>query len=202
MRREANLKLMKLSLMNDDPPEIVMLKRGTSYYAIVTEIDRVKNVLTMRRPMPTVTAALEYLLDMTAEHLATMEDKVFAGRATPPGQPGEMVENDLWLNSGRFYVPSLTPSATSEAAPSTSEMQNSTESESPLPTSVDETPPPSYSTLQIADRLATPFASPTERGPRVQAGRRRASAMEETNEDDTIRGDTLRRSTRRRYDNQ
>jgi hypothetical protein len=192
--------------MNDDPPDIVILKRGTSYHADVMETYRVKNVLIMERPMPTVTAALEYLLDMTAEHLATMEDKVFADRATPPGQPSETVENDLWLNRGRFYVPSLTPSATSEAAPSVSEeVSDSTDSESSAPTSVNQTPPPAYSSVQIAERLPTPFASPSERGPRVQARRRPAAAMDvadESDEGDIARGDTVRRSTRRRYNNQ
>jgi hypothetical protein len=152
--------------------------------------------------MPTVTAALEYLLDVIAEHQANIENLFFADRATPPGQFGEMVENILYLNRDSYYVPSLTPSATSEAAPSVSEEEpGSSETESSETTSVDETPPPSYSRLPVVDRLPTPFASPTGRGPPARPRRRPASEMDDDDEDDTPQISTLRRSTRLRRNN-
>jgi hypothetical protein len=194
---------MRLPLVYNDPPEIVILKRGRSYHAIVAESFRVKNVLTMDRPMPTVTAALEYLLDVTAEHLANALNYFHTDCPTPPGQFGETVENDLYLNRGSYYVPSLTPSTTSEAAPSNSEeASESDQLESSEPTSVEESPPPVYTRLPIADRSPTPFASPTGRGPRIQTRRRPASTMDSADEDDTARGNPLRRSTRIRRNNE
>jgi hypothetical protein len=201
MRREANLKFMRFSHVHDEPAEIVILKRGISYHAIVAEPYRVKNVLTIQRPMPTVVAALEYLLDVTAEHLANL-DQCSAGCVTPVGQFGETVENDLYLNRGSYYVPPVSPSATSGDARSDSEEDPESTVETSEPTSVDETPPPVYTIVQIAERLPTPFASSTGRGPQAPRRRRPASTMEDANEDDTMRGNTLRRSTRRRYDNQ
>jgi hypothetical protein len=133
--------------------------------------------------MPTVTAALEYLLDMIAEHLANVHDKCFTNCPTPEGQFGETVENDLWLNRGSYYETALTPSTTSETAPSDSEAESeSTEREGSEPTSVEETPPPAYSSVQFAERLPTPFASPTGHGSRVQTRRRPASAMDSADE--------------------
>jgi hypothetical protein len=203
MTREANLKFLNMSLVHSDPPKIVILKRDSQYHTVVAEAYRLKNVLTMERPMPTVTAALEYLLDMIAEHLANVHDKCFTHCPTPEGQFGETVENDLWLNRGSYYEPALTPSATSEAAASDSETESeSTERESSEPTSVGETPPPAYSSVQIPDRLPTPFASPTGRNSRAQARRRPASAMDSADEDDTPRGNPLRRSTRIRRNNE
>jgi hypothetical protein len=194
---------MRLSLVHDDPPEIVILKRGDSYHAIVVEESRLKNVLTMERPMPTITAALEHLLNMTAEHLANIYKNVHTDCATPPGQFGETVENDSYLNRGSYYVSSLTPSATSVAAPSDfEEGSESDQRESSEPTSVEESPPPVYTRLPVADRLPTPFASPTGGGPRTQTRRRPASAMDGADEDDTARGNPLRRSTRTRRNNE
>lgn len=187
---------MRLPLVYHDPPEIVILKKGSFYHAVVAEPYRVKNLLTMQRPMPTVITALEHLLDVTAEHLANV-GQLSADCATPPGQWGEMVENDLWINRGTLYVPSLTASVTSGSGSLDSEEESeSSESGSSEPTSMEESPPPVYSRLPVADRLPTPFASPTGRGSRGQVRRRPASAMGDTDEDDTSRGNTLRRSTR------
>ncbi|KAG9671210.1 hypothetical protein KCU99_g5433, partial [Aureobasidium melanogenum] len=87
-----------------DDPEVVILKRGRSYHAVIAQTNRVKHYLTMERPMPTVTAALEYLLDITSEHLGNIHDTCFAGRATPPTQFGETVENDLWYPSTSHHL--------------------------------------------------------------------------------------------------
>lgn len=183
-----------------DDPEIVILKRGGSYHAVIAETNRVKHALTMERPMPTVKAALEYLLDMTSEHLGNIHDTCFAGRATPPTQFGETVENDLYLNIDSFYRPSLI-SETAESPPSASAStyaadRESMESESSEQVSVDTTPPPSYRSVALADRLPTPFASPAPSSGRARARRRRAFAIEDTDTGDTVRGNTLRRSTR------
>ncbi|KAH0019631.1 hypothetical protein KCU78_g6724, partial [Aureobasidium melanogenum] len=102
-----------------DDPEIVILKRGRSYHAVIAQTNRVKHYLTMERPMPTVTAALEYLLDITSEHLGNIHDTCFAGRATPPTQFGETVENDLFLNMSSYYIPSETPESIASTSEST-----------------------------------------------------------------------------------
>lgn len=183
-----------------DDPEIVILERGGSYHAVIAETNRVKHALTMERPMPTVTAALEYLLDMTSEHLGNIHDTCFAGRATPPTQFGEVVENELFLNIDSYYRPSLTPEAP-EPTPSASESAHTTdresiESESLEQESIEITPPRSYRGVALADRLPTPFASPAPSSGRLQAPGRRASVPEETDTGDIARGNTLRRSTR------
>lgn len=178
---------MTWHLVYDDPPEIVILKKGSSYHAVLAEPDRVSNILTMQRPMPTVIAALEHLLNVTAEHLANI------GECSREG----MVENDLLINRGTLHVPSLTPSATSESALSASdEDPNPTRHDSSAYTSVEESPPPAYERISLADQLQTPLANSTGRGPQAQVRRRPASAMDDADEDDTPRGNTLRRSTR------
>ncbi|KAH0370052.1 hypothetical protein KCU65_g2778, partial [Aureobasidium melanogenum] len=192
----ANFKFMKLPA---EDPEIVVLKRGRFYHAVIAETNRVQHALTMERPMPTVTAALEYLLGITSEHLSNIHDTCFAGRATPLTQFGETVENDLYLNPGSYYDPSLTPDETPEPPTSGSTQlasRESIESESVGQVSIDITPPPSYRSVAIADRLPTPFASPAPSSGQARAPRRRASEMEDTDAGDTARGNTLRRSTR------
>ncbi|KAG9514030.1 hypothetical protein KCV07_g8415, partial [Aureobasidium melanogenum] len=183
-----------------DDPEVVILKRGRSYHAVIAQTNRVKHYLTMERPMPTVTAALEYLLDITSEHLGNIHDTCFAGRATPPTQFGETVENDLFLNMGSYYRPSETPESIASTSESTQlASRESIESESAEQVSIDITPPPSYRSVAIADRLPTPFASPAPSSGRLRAPRRRASEMEgpdAADAGDTARGNTLRRSTR------
>lgn len=178
---------MRMYLVYDDPPEIVILKKGRSYHAVVADPDRVSNILTMQRPMPTVVAALEHLLNVTAEHLANI------GECSAE----EVVENDLLVNRGTLHVPSLTPSATSESESSESdEDPNPAQRDSSAPSSFEESPPPAYTRLPVADRLPTLFASPTGRGSRAQARRRPASAVSDADEDDASRSNTLRRSTR------
>ncbi|CAD0098298.1 unnamed protein product [Aureobasidium mustum] len=183
-----------------DDPEIVVLKRGGSYHAVIAETNRVKHALTMERPMPTATAALEYLLDITSEHLGNIHDTCFAGCPTPPTQFGETVENDLYPNLNSYYSPSLTPEApefTSSASESTDAAdRESIESESPEQESIEITPPPSCRSVALADRLPTPFASPSPSSGRVRAPRRPASATEDNDTDDTVRGNALHRSTR------
>jgi hypothetical protein len=90
---------MRLSLVYDDPPEIIILKRGDSYHAIIVEESRHKSVLTMERPTPTITAALEHLLNMTAEHLANIYDNFHTDCPTPLGRFGETVENDFMVKA-------------------------------------------------------------------------------------------------------
>jgi hypothetical protein len=154
--------------------------------------------------MPTVTAALEYLLDMTAEHLAFYQDRVIARRSTPLDEIGESTENDLFIEGSSQYVPAATSSAASEEGLSNfEEGPESTERGSSAPTSIDETPPPSYSTLPVVDLIPIQPAILSGHAPRIRAPRRSASAMDAADEadgDDT-RGDTLRRSVRRRRNN-
>jgi len=186
-RHEANVKFMRMHLVYDDPPEIVILKKGRSYHAVVADSDRVSNILTMQRPMPTVIATLEHLLNVTAEHLANI------GECSAE----ETVENDLLVNRGTLHVPPLTPSVTSESDPSKSdEDANPARRDSSAPSSFEESPPPAYTRLPVADPSPTPVASPDGRGTRAQARRRPASATGDADEDDPSRGNTLRRSTR------
>ncbi|KAH0341781.1 hypothetical protein KCU81_g6033, partial [Aureobasidium melanogenum] len=193
----ANFKFMKLQA---DNPEIVILKRGQGYHAVIAETDRVKHALTMERPMPTVIAALEYLLDMTSEHLGNIHDTFFTDRATPPTQFGEIVENDLFLSAGSYYRPDLTPDETPESSPSTAEsIRESIERESSEQVSAGITPPPTCSSVALANRLPTPFASSSPSPGRARPPRRRASEMEAIDTDDTARENTLRRSTRIRH---
>lgn len=110
---------MKLQANN---PEIVILKRGQSYHAVIAETDRVKHALTMERPMPTVIAALEYLLDVTSEHLGNIHDIFFADRATPPTQFAKILENHLFLSAGSYHRPDLTPDETPATSTSTAEL--------------------------------------------------------------------------------
>lgn len=188
---------MKLQANN---PEIVILKREQGYHAVIAETDRVKHALTMERPMPTVIAALEYLLDVTSEHLGNIHDTFFAGRATPPTQFGEMVENDLLLSAGSYYRPSLTPDDTPASSPLTSEsVHESIERESSEQVSAGIPPPPTYLSVALANRLPTPFANSAPSLGRARAPRRRAFEMEDTDTADTARDNTLRRSTRIRH---
>ncbi|KAG9962094.1 hypothetical protein KCU61_g5051, partial [Aureobasidium melanogenum] len=111
----ANFKFMEPA----DDLEIVILKRGRSYHAVIAQTNRVKHYLTMERPTLTVTAALEYLLDIISEHLGNIHDTCFAGRATLPTQFGETVENDLFLNEGSYYIPSEAPESIASTFEST-----------------------------------------------------------------------------------
>ncbi|KAG9568165.1 hypothetical protein KCU79_g2530, partial [Aureobasidium melanogenum] len=162
----ANFKFMEPA----DDPEIVILKRGRSYHAVIAQTNRVKHYLTMERPMPTVTAALEYLLDIISEHLGNIHDTCFAGRATPPTQFGETVENDLSLNAGSYYIPSEAPESIASTFESTQlASRESIQSESVEQVSIEITPPPSYRSVALADRLPTPFASPAPSSGRHEA---------------------------------
>jgi hypothetical protein len=142
---------------------------------------------------------------MTAEHLAFFQDRVIATLPTPPDETGELTENSLFVEDSSHYTPPVTHFDISADTPSdTEEDPESTERGSSEPTSTDGSPLPSYSTLPIVDRVSAQPAALTGHGPRTQAQRRSASAMDaadEGDEDDIARGDALRRSTRRRRNN-
>lgn len=67
---------------------------------------------------PTVTAALEGLLDLTAEYLGNIPDVYYADCATPPDGFGAVDEGTLYNNDGRtrehLYRASVSPASSSD----------------------------------------------------------------------------------------
>ncbi|THX10565.1 hypothetical protein D6D17_03852 [Aureobasidium pullulans] len=98
----ANFKFMKwLTDEEVQDCDVITIKKGTSYHALIVRPCRRKPVLRMQQPSPSVRTALKYLLDMTSEHLATIDDMFSKDPAKYPWDE-ESTEFDLWR--ARFRV--------------------------------------------------------------------------------------------------
>jgi hypothetical protein len=91
--------------------DVITIKKGTSYHALIVRPCRRKPVLRMQQPSPSVRTALKYLLDMTSEHLATVDDMFSKDPAKFP-EDEESSEFDLWRTRYRaeaVATPPLSP---------------------------------------------------------------------------------------------
>ncbi|THW74600.1 hypothetical protein D6D19_04698 [Aureobasidium pullulans] len=91
--------------------DIITIKKGTSYHALIVRPCRRKPVLRMQQPSPSAKTALKYLLDMTSEHLATIDDMFSKDSAKFP-EDEESSEFDLWragFRAGAAVTPPLSP---------------------------------------------------------------------------------------------
>ncbi|THW10238.1 hypothetical protein D6D25_07631 [Aureobasidium pullulans] len=108
----ANFKFMKwLTDEEAQDCDVITIKKGTSYHALIVRPCRRKPVLRMQQPSPSVRTALKYLLDMTSEHLATMDDMFSKDPAKYPWDE-ESSEFDLWRTRYRaeaVATPPLSP---------------------------------------------------------------------------------------------
>ncbi|KAG9714854.1 hypothetical protein KCU73_g16095, partial [Aureobasidium melanogenum] len=194
---------------------------------------------------PTVTAALEGLLDLTAEYLGNIPDVYYADCATPPDEVGAVDEGTLYNSDGRarehLYRASVSPASSSSESSSSesssdgfecpgcikrespessssscssSSSSGSSSSELSSPGSIaferpeiikressGSTSVESHSVQpleRLASRSPTPLAISQASTPRPQAPKRRASAMDDADAEDTDQPNTLRRSTRMR----
>ncbi|KAH0019632.1 hypothetical protein KCU78_g6725, partial [Aureobasidium melanogenum] len=97
--------------------EIIVLKEADLYRASIAHKTRLKYLLCMSELSPTVTAALEGLLDLTAEYLGNIPDVYYADCATPPDGFGAVDEGTLYNNDGRtrehLYRASVSPASSS-----------------------------------------------------------------------------------------
>ncbi|THX24195.1 hypothetical protein D6D10_10174 [Aureobasidium pullulans] len=91
---------------NEQNPDIVILEKGLEYCAGCATKDRANYVLMMENPSPTMRAALEHLLDVTAETLTNTRDKLEEIHAIGPDEPPEFHEEELQWNSSS---PPLSP---------------------------------------------------------------------------------------------
>ncbi|THX69411.1 hypothetical protein D6D04_10289 [Aureobasidium pullulans] len=91
---------------NEQNPDIVILEKGLGYCAGCAIKDRANYVLMMEKPSPTMRAALEHLLDVTAETLTNTRDKLEEIHAIGPDEPPEFHEEELQWNSSS---PPLSP---------------------------------------------------------------------------------------------
>ncbi|TIA32380.1 hypothetical protein D6C79_09219 [Aureobasidium pullulans] len=108
----ANFKFMKwLTDEEAQDCDVITTKKGTSYHALIVRPCRRKPVLRMQQPSPSVRTALKYLLDMTSEHLATVDDMFSKDPAKFP-EDEESSEFDLWRARYRVeaaVTPPLSP---------------------------------------------------------------------------------------------
>lgn len=202
-----------------DDPQIIILKKAGSYHAVIAEKYRVKHIISMKKPSPTVIAALEYLLDVTSEHLSNMHDLFFADRATPPTQFGETEERDLFI-SRATYESLASPPASEESQSISSRSPVSTSSrtsvsvsvrssesvaesiENSEATSVESETESAVRSERLAARAQTPFSHLNPLTP-ARAPKRHAAAIKEEAEDGAdvdhlAESSGLRRSTRLR----
>ncbi|KAG9514031.1 hypothetical protein KCV07_g8416, partial [Aureobasidium melanogenum] len=102
--------------------EIIVLKEADLYRASIAHKTRLKYLLCMSELSPTVTAALEGLLDLTAEYLGNIPDVYYADCATPPDEVGAVDEGTLYNNDGRarehLYRASVSPASSSSESSS------------------------------------------------------------------------------------
>ncbi|KAH0382707.1 hypothetical protein KCU92_g6042, partial [Aureobasidium melanogenum] len=220
--------------------EIIVLKEADLYRASIAHKTRLKYLLCMSELSPTVTAALEGLLDLTAEYLGNIPDVYYADCATPPDEVGAVDEGALYNNDGRarehLYRASVSPASSSsesssfesssdgfecpgcikrespESSSSSSSGSSSSELSSPGSIAFERpeiikressgsTSVESHSVQPLdrpASRSTTPLATSQASTPRPQAPKRRASAMDDADAEDTNQPNTLRRSTRMR----
>ncbi|THW81105.1 hypothetical protein D6D18_09005 [Aureobasidium pullulans] len=108
----ANFKFMKW-LTDEEAADcdVITIKKGTSYHALIVRPCRRKPVLRMQQPSPSVRTTLKYLLDMTSEHLATIDDMFSKDPAKYPWDEAS-TEFDLWrarFRAEAAVTPPLSP---------------------------------------------------------------------------------------------
>ncbi|THX92864.1 hypothetical protein D6D03_10297 [Aureobasidium pullulans] len=108
----ANYKHMHFA-PNEQDPDIVILKKGFEYFAACAIKDRANYVLLMEKPSPSMRAALEHLLNVTAESLTVTRDKLEEIHAIGSDEPPEFHEEELQWN---FSSPPLSPETMAESS--------------------------------------------------------------------------------------
>ncbi|CAD0114476.1 unnamed protein product, partial [Aureobasidium uvarum] len=105
--------------MRVEHPEIIVLKTGHFYRAVIAARGCANHIVSIQEPSPTVTAALEHLLDVTAEVLSNIQDSSYANNEMPPDEVGEVDESSSYIDDER--LPEQAPSPSVSRSPSPSE---------------------------------------------------------------------------------
>ncbi|CAD0031420.1 unnamed protein product [Aureobasidium pullulans] len=102
---------LRTQILEAQDCDVITIKKGTSYHALIVRPCRRKPVLRMQQPSPSVRKALKYLLDMTSEHLATVDNMFSKDPAKYPWDE-ESTEFDLWrarFRAEAAVTPPLSP---------------------------------------------------------------------------------------------